>query len=65
MDRTDEALIDYSKAIEINPQNVFAYNNRGRYNLENKLGDIEKDLGRKEDALIDYSKAIEINPLNA
>ena len=30
MGRTEEALIDYSKAIEINPQNINVYNNRGK-----------------------------------
>ena len=48
-------IVDYNKAIEINPQDADAYYNRG----------IAKyDLGDYQGAIVDYSKAIEINPEN-
>ena len=31
MGKKEDAIIDYSKAIEINPQYADAYNNRGRH----------------------------------
>ena len=47
------AIDDWSKVIEINPQEVDAYYNRG----------IAKDkLGDHQGAIADYTKAIEINP---
>ena len=63
--RIEEAIRDYSKAIEINPQNANAFYNRGLYYLIIIEGSALDDLGRKEDAIKDYSKAIEINPQNA
>ena len=50
------AIADYTKAIEINPQNATAYNNRGS---------AKDDLGDYQGAIDDYDKAIEINPQNA
>ena len=47
------AISDYTKAIEINPQDGDAYNNRG--NAKRKLKD---NYG----AIADYTKAIEIDP---
>jgi tetratricopeptide (TPR) repeat protein len=47
------AISDFTKAIEIDPKNTDAYNNRG--NARYALGD-------KPGAIADYSKAIEINP---
>jgi len=49
----DQAISDYSKAIEINPGLAEAYINRG--NAYSKKGQYDK-------AISDYSKAIEINP---
>ena len=46
------AIADYTRAIEINPQNVDAYYNRGL---------AEDDSGDYEGAIADYTKAIEIN----
>lgn len=43
---------DYNKAIEINPKDAMAYNNRGIANKAQK---------KYDDAISDYSKAIEIN----
>ena len=47
------AIADYTKAIEINPQDVKSYYNRGisKYNLQDYYG-----------AISDNTKAIEINP---
>ena len=47
------AIADYSKAIEINPQDVLAYNNRG--NSRQKSNDYQG-------AFDDHNKAIAINP---
>ena len=47
------AIADYTRAIEINPQNVDAYYNRGL---------AKDDSGDYEGAIADYTKAIEINP---
>jgi eukaryotic-like serine/threonine-protein kinase len=51
------ALADYNKAIEIDPKNSNAYNNRGNLRTD-KLNDTKG-------ALADYNKAIEIDPQNA
>ena len=49
-----EPVIDaYTKAIELNPNYVSAYNNRGT---------AKSQLGRHEEALADYDRAIELNP---
>ena len=47
------AIADYSKAIEINPQHVLAYNNRG--NSRQKSNDYQGSFD-------DHNKAIAINP---
>ena len=49
----DKAIADYSKAIELDPQFVEAYNNRGIDREKQK--DYEK-------AIADYSKAIDLSP---
>ena len=50
------AIDDWSKVIEINPQNAIAYNNRGS---------AKDDLGDHQGAITDYTKAIGIDPQNA
>jgi tetratricopeptide (TPR) repeat protein len=52
------AIVDYSKAIEVDPKFTYAYNGRG--NAKDHKGDYDG-------AIADYSKAIEIDPdfLNA
>ena len=47
--RNEEAIRDFTKAIDLNPQNTH-------------LGKALLYLGRKEEAIIDYTTAIEINP---
>ncbi len=48
-----QAILEYSKAIEIDPGFARAYNNRG-----NRFG----DKGEYDRAILDYTKAIEIDP---
>ena len=48
----DLALIDYSKCIDIDPENAAAYNNRA---------DVYEELEKFDLALKDYAKAIELN----
>ena len=52
-----EAVLDvYTKAIELNPTDAKAYNNRG----------VAKDsLGQYDAAIADYDRAIELNPTDA
>ena len=46
------AIADYNKAIELDPENFMAYNNRG--NARNYLRDYDE-------ALLDFDKSLEIN----
>ena len=49
----DEAIVQYDKAIELDPKLAVAYNNRGwAYN----------EIGQWNLAIIDLDKAIELNP---
>jgi tetratricopeptide (TPR) repeat protein len=52
----DQAIAAYTRALEIDPGNVLAYNNRG--NAYGRQG--QYDL-----AIADLTKALEINPRNA
>ena len=52
----EEAIKHYDQAIDINPQSVNAYNNRGN---------AKRALGRHRDAIADYDQAIDINPQSA
>ena len=54
--RQQFAIDEYSKAIEIDPENATAYYNRGI---------VYADLEHPEDALKDYNKAIELDPNDA
>ena len=47
------AISDYSKAIELNPEDAYAYYNRGL---------AKENIGDLSGAISDYSKAIELNP---
>jgi eukaryotic-like serine/threonine-protein kinase len=51
--RDEEALDDFSKAIELDPKHVFARYNRGI---------IHNRLGRPDKAVTDFSRAIELDP---
>lgn len=51
--RYEEAIEEYTKAIEIDPDYAAAYNNRG-YAYD--------ELGEYQQAIDDYTKAIEIDP---
>lgn len=46
-------IADFTKFIEIDPNNAEAYNNRGI---------AKRNINDYEGALLDYNKAIEINP---
>ncbi len=52
----EDAIEDYTKAIEIEPKSVFAYRLRG---------DAKSELGDYQGAIDDYTKAIEIYPNKA
>lgn len=49
----DKAIVEYNRALELNPQNFEAYVNRGN---------AYEAKGAHEDAIADYNRAIEINP---
>jgi tetratricopeptide (TPR) repeat protein len=49
----DQAILDYNKALKINPRYAEAYNNRGV---------IYRKKGQFDRAISDYNKALEINP---
>ena len=49
----EEAIKDYDKAIELNPNNGAFYNNRGVS---------KENLGEYNEALKDYKKALELDP---
>jgi Flp pilus assembly protein TadD len=53
---SDRAIEDFTKAIELNPQDAKAYVRRGNVYQVN---------GDSDHAIADYNKAIEINPLYA
>ncbi len=52
----DQAISDFTKALEINPRYAYAYNNRG-LTYWNK--------GQYDQAISDFTKALEINPRDA
>jgi tetratricopeptide (TPR) repeat protein len=54
-EKYDQALLDYNKAIEIDPKIVDTYNNRGN---------IYQGMGNFDQAISDYGRALEIEPLN-
>ena len=56
LNKNDEAIKAYDKAIEINPQDSNAWDNKG-----NAL----YDLNKTDEAIKAYNKAIEINPQNS
>ncbi|MDX3353295.1 tetratricopeptide repeat protein, partial [Streptomyces sp. ME01-24h] len=55
MERYDEALADFNRAIEISPEYVWAITNRG---------ETYRDMERYDEALADFNRAIEIRPTN-
>ncbi|HXT83995.1 MAG TPA: tetratricopeptide repeat protein [Verrucomicrobiae bacterium] len=55
-DNNNEAIECYNKALEINPQNADAYNNKGLSLYY---------IGNNNEAIECYNKALEINPQNA
>ena len=59
LEKYENAFLDYTKVIEIDPHNCEVYILRGIL-LMNYLGISLKYLGRKEDALKDFTKSIQI-----
>jgi tetratricopeptide (TPR) repeat protein len=55
-EKWDEAIAEYTAAIEIDPENAQAYGNRGAAYAEK---------GVYKDSIPDYNKAIELDPQNA
>ena len=53
---SNEAITHYTEAIDLNPEDAGAYNNRG--NAYHNTGDFES-------AILDYNKAIDLNPEDA
>ena len=52
----DEAIAEYTKAIELDPNFAYAYNNRGV---------AYKNIGQYDLAIADYNRAIELDPNDA
>jgi tetratricopeptide (TPR) repeat protein/S1-C subfamily serine protease len=52
----ENAIIDYDKAVQLNPLYAEIYANRGLTYF---------NLGKLEDAIVDYNKAIQLDPQNA
>ncbi len=50
----NQAIADYTRAIELDPRNAMAYNNRGH---------IYSNLGQHNQAIADYTHAIELSSL--
>ena len=57
-----EAIEDYDKAIELNPNNSSYYNSRGISKV--RLIKYDKDIKGYNEAINDYNKATELNPNN-
>lgn len=53
MEHREQAILNYTKAIQIHSHYSIFYNNRGK-TLD--------EMGRENEALLDYSKSIELNP---
>lgn len=75
MGRLEQAVTDYTRAIELEPRNANAYHNRG--STSDKVGPlfdyssifayppVSSQLGRIDDAIADFTRAIELDPSNA
>lgn len=56
MGRNKDALADFTRAIELNPNYAWAIGSRGQ---------TYRQLGRNEDALVDFTRALELDPNDA
>jgi tetratricopeptide (TPR) repeat protein len=57
-----EAIEDYTKAIDLDPQNAPTYNNRGIAKYKDVECTEEKYIEAIIEAIVDYSEAIKLNP---
>ncbi|MGV0005256.1 MAG: tetratricopeptide repeat protein [Candidatus Porifericomitaceae bacterium WSBS_2022_MAG_OTU9] len=55
MDKYEEAIVDYTEAIKLKPDNPAAYYNRAS---------TKSNLGRHDEAIEDYTEAIKLKPDN-
>ncbi|KAM3131313.1 hypothetical protein pb186bvf_016631 [Paramecium bursaria] len=62
LERNKEAIIDFTKAININPQYAKAYFYRGQDYLVISQGLVQSKLNEYPEAIQDYNKSIDINP---
>lgn len=61
LERMEDAIINFTKAIEINPKLSNAYFKRG-IDINYIQGIILNYLKREQEAIIDFTKSIEIDP---
>jgi len=54
--KREEAIVEYKKAIELDPNYALPHNN---------LGNVLKDQQKREEAIVEYKKAIELDPNDA
>ena len=64
------AIVDFDKAVEINPGDANIYYNRGNVkiffgNFESKRGNLEQAQRLYKEAITDFDKTIQINPQKA
>jgi tetratricopeptide (TPR) repeat protein len=52
----DQAISDFNKALEVNPNYAYAYRNRGN---------AYSSKGQDDQAILDYGRALEVNPRDA
>jgi tetratricopeptide (TPR) repeat protein len=55
-----QAIANYTRAIELDPQNVLAHSNRGA--VYNRMGDYYHEIDYYRQALDDLNRAIELDP---
>src|SRR5438477_10832767 len=52
----DGAIVDYNRAVKLNPNNALAYGNRGY---------VKQTKGDLDGAMADFNRALELNPKDA
>ena len=59
--RKEDAIIDFTKALNINPLFASAYLKRGFNISNNTIAIAFSDLGKTDEAIIDFTNAIDMN----